>query len=90
MLSVVAPLTTAFTAPAFVGRTSTPKMIEVDFESKPWTGNEISTEAGMKELAVKLNPTVGFWGARGSTASTSAHAPTPRRRALCRVITLLT
>jgi len=30
-------------------------------EEKPWTSSEISDKAGLEALAVKLNPTVGFW-----------------------------
>jgi len=29
--------------------------------SKPWTSNEIQDKAGLKELAMKLNPVVGYW-----------------------------
>jgi len=32
-----------------------------DFSDKPWTSSEISDAAGLKELAVKLNPIVGYW-----------------------------
>jgi len=28
---------------------------------KPWTSNEISNQAGLEALAVKLNPKVGYW-----------------------------
>jgi len=32
-----------------------------DFSDKPWTSSEISDAAGLKELATKLNPIVGYW-----------------------------
>jgi len=32
-----------------------------DFSEKPWTSSEISDAAGLKELAIKLNPIVGYW-----------------------------
>jgi hypothetical protein len=35
------------------------------FDQKPWTTDEIQDEAGMKELAIKLNPSVGFWDPLG-------------------------
>ena len=31
---------------------------------KPWTSNEISDKAGLEALAKKLNPILGYWGAR--------------------------
>ena len=34
---------------------------DIDFNQKPWTGNEISTRAGMQALAKEQNPIVGFW-----------------------------
>merc|ERR1719217_569423 len=34
---------------------------EISFESKPWTGGEISDRSGMQALAKELNPVVGFW-----------------------------
>ena len=53
-------------SPTNVGlRTTTPMMAstigDIDFESKPWTTGEISTRAGMMELAKAQNPIVGFW-----------------------------
>jgi len=30
-------------------------------EEKPWTSSEVSDKAGLEVLAVKLNPTIGFW-----------------------------
>jgi len=51
-------------APA-VARTSTIKAVAEgvapDFTEKPWTSAEISDAAGLKELAIKLNPVVGYW-----------------------------
>merc|ERR1719313_1136399 len=51
-------------APA-VARTSTIKAVAEgvapDFSDKPWTSSEISDAAGLKELAIKLNPVVGYW-----------------------------
>jgi hypothetical protein len=32
-----------------------------DFSDKPWTSAEISDAAGLKELAIKLNPVIGYW-----------------------------
>jgi len=32
-----------------------------DFSDKPWTSSEIKDAAGLKELAKKLNPVVGYW-----------------------------
>jgi len=32
-----------------------------DFSDKPWTSGEIKDAAGLKELAIKLNPVVGYW-----------------------------
>jgi len=32
-----------------------------DFSDKPWTSSEISDAAGLKELAIKLNPVIGYW-----------------------------
>jgi len=32
-----------------------------DFSEKPWTSGEVSDQAGLKELAIKLNPIVGYW-----------------------------
>jgi len=42
-------------------RTVAPKMFEIEGPGKPWTTGEISNREGMKELAIKLNPVVGFW-----------------------------
>merc|ERR1719235_163767 len=51
-------------APA-VARTSTIKAVAEgvapDFSEKPWTSSEVSDAAGLKELAIKLNPVVGYW-----------------------------
>jgi hypothetical protein len=32
-----------------------------DFSDKPWTSGEVKDAAGLKELAKKLNPVVGYW-----------------------------
>merc|ERR1719327_1784460 len=32
-----------------------------DFSDKPWTSGEVKDAAGLKELAIKLNPVVGYW-----------------------------
>merc|ERR1719472_708440 len=41
-------------------------MLEIEFGQVPWSGSsEISTKAGMEELAKKLNPTVGFYDPLG-------------------------
>jgi len=52
-------------APAVVGRTSTIKAVAEgvapDFSEKPWTSSEVSDAAGLKDLAIKLNPVVGYW-----------------------------
>merc|ERR1719426_747780 len=49
-------------APVVRSRVSAPSMLEIEFGQVPWSGSsEISTKAGMEELAKKLNPTVGFW-----------------------------
>jgi len=52
-------------APAVVGRTTTVSMVAEgvapDFSDKPWTSSEIKDAAGLKELAKKLNPVVGYW-----------------------------
>jgi hypothetical protein len=46
-------------------RTSTIKAVAEgvapDFSEKPWTSSEVSDAAGLKELAIKLNPVVGYW-----------------------------
>jgi len=52
-------------APAVVGRTSTIKAVAEgvapDFSDKPWTSAEVKDSAGLKDLAIKLNPVVGYW-----------------------------
>jgi hypothetical protein len=48
--------------------------ITPDTSYKPWTSSEISNEAGLKELAEKLNPVVGFWGARARRAARATPA----------------
>ena len=34
---------------------------EFSFDAKPWSGSEIQDQAGLADLAKKLNPTVGYW-----------------------------
>merc|ERR1719353_1777650 len=49
-------------------RVSTPKMNlgDISFDEKPWSpDSDISDKAGMEALAMKLNPTVGFWDPLG-------------------------
>ena len=62
--------------PVPVPRAGSPAMTgglgEIQAAPKPWSSNEISTKKEMEELATKLNPAIGFWGAR------SSRAPTPR------------
>jgi len=52
-------------APAVVSRVSTIKAVAEgvapDFSDKPWTSSEVSDAAGLKDLAKKLNPVVGYW-----------------------------
>lgn len=38
-------------------------------DPKPWTSNEIDSSDGLRELAFKLNPAVGYWCANGITES---------------------
>merc|ERR1719379_2859103 len=62
MLSLVAaPISYA----PVVSRVSTIKAVAEgvapDFSDKPWTSSEIKDAAGLKELAIKLNPVVGYW-----------------------------
>ena len=53
-------------APVVRSRVSAPSMLEIEFGQVPWSGSsEISTKAGMEELAKKLNPTVGFYDPLG-------------------------
>lgn len=33
-------------------------------DPKPWTSNEIDSSDGLRELAFKLNPAVGYWCAK--------------------------
>jgi hypothetical protein len=57
---VNAPMRVTSSARAAVSMEST--IGDVTFEQIPWTGSsEISTKAGMVDLAKKLNPVVGFW-----------------------------
>merc|ERR1719311_1844672 len=59
MLStVVAPAPMMMRAP--VARMAA-EGVAPDFSDKPWTSSEIKDAAGLKELAIKLNPVVGYW-----------------------------
>ena len=82
-------------APAVVSRVSTIKAVAEgvapDFSDKPWTSSEVSDAAGLKDLAKKLNPVVGYWGAHRTgpaarAARTSMHPPSrPTRERAPRV-----
>jgi len=55
----------SFAYNAAIARTTTIKAVAEsvapDFSEKPWTSSEIKDAAGLKELAIKLNPVVGYW-----------------------------
>jgi len=55
MLALSSIASTAFGSNKFVPTRG------IDFDPKPWTTTEISDEAGLKNLAIKLNPIVGYW-----------------------------
>jgi len=61
----LAPITTLSYAPVVAPRASTIKAVAEgvapDFSDKPWTSGEIKDAAGLKDLAKKLNPVVGYW-----------------------------
>jgi len=61
----LAPVTTLSYAPVVAPRASTIKAVAEgvapDFSDKPWTSSEIKDAAGLKDLAKKLNPVVGYW-----------------------------
>jgi len=69
-----APLAFHAPLPAAPARASAPRMAEESWTAeaakfvigaqrvdKPWTSNEIKDAEGLKELALKLNPVVGYW-----------------------------
>merc|ERR1719487_2529927 len=59
----IASQTVAF-APTVMPRATIKAVAEgvaPDFSDKPWTSSEISDAAGLKDLAKKLNPVVGYW-----------------------------
>ena len=76
MLSV-SSLSFAYTGPVAVpagaARAASPAMDAATFKKfvdsnvvdttleKPWSSGEISDQAGLEELAKKLNPVVGYW-----------------------------
>jgi len=62
MLAIVSQ--TAAFAPTVMPRATVNMVAEgvaPDFSDKPWTSSEIKDAAGLKELAKKLNPVVGYW-----------------------------
>jgi hypothetical protein len=62
MLAIVSQ--TAAFAPTVMPRATVNMVAEgvaPDFSDKPWTSSEISDAAGLKELAKKLNPVIGYW-----------------------------
>jgi len=57
-----APTTRAGTPVAKVDISARPDLPVLDFTfEKPWTSGEISDKEGLKALATKLNPIVGYW-----------------------------
>jgi hypothetical protein len=81
---------TRTTTPTMAFKTDTPRpdlQSGLDFTwDKPWTSNEISDKAGLQALAKKLNPIVGYWGARSTPREAAWPIPigrpprSPRRR----------
>jgi hypothetical protein len=47
---------------AYTTRPFIPKGVEPSWDPKPWSTSEINDAAGLKELAIKQNPVVGYWG----------------------------
>jgi len=60
---MLAPFAYAPAVPMTAQRAKVTMSFADDFttEEKPWTSGEVSDAAGLEALAVKLNPTVGFW-----------------------------
>ena len=48
--------------------------------SKPWTSSEISDKAGLEELANKLNPIFGYFGALRARARIARACDAARKR----------
>ena len=81
MLAVVAPMSLSY-APVVVSRAGPIKAVAEgvapDFSDKPWTSGEVKDAAGLKELAKKLNPVVGYWGAPSAGPGRGGRRRRPR------------